>query len=182
MDPVARRHLWNAITKIRDAGTSIVLTSHSMEECEALFTRLSIMVNGKFRCLGPPQHLKNKFGEGYTLIAQTAVKEGPSITRASMEGSRRRSSAHANAAPWEKQLNPLRNYIENVFPGAQLKDLHPGYLQYHIAATAQVTWADLFRKMETAKEQFGLEAYSVGQTTLEQVFLNFTKAQVESDD
>jgi len=42
-----------------------------MEECEALCTRLAIMVNGKFRCLGSPQHLKNKFGEGYTLIAQT---------------------------------------------------------------------------------------------------------------
>jgi ABC-type multidrug transport system ATPase subunit len=43
-----------------------------MEECEALCSRLAIMVNGKFRCLGSPQHLKNKFGEGYTLIAQTA--------------------------------------------------------------------------------------------------------------
>jgi hypothetical protein len=36
--------------------------------------------------------------------------------------------------------------------------------------------------METAKQQFRLEAYSVGQTSLEQVFLNFTKAQVNSDD
>jgi len=42
-----------------------------MEECEALCTRLAIMVNGKFRCLGTPQELKYKFGEGYTLIAQT---------------------------------------------------------------------------------------------------------------
>lgn len=42
-----------------------------MEECEALCSRLAIMVNGKFRCLGSPQQLKSKFGEGYTLIAQT---------------------------------------------------------------------------------------------------------------
>ena len=41
-----------------------------MEECEALCTRLAIMVNGQFKCLGSPQHLKNKFGEGYTLIAR----------------------------------------------------------------------------------------------------------------
>jgi len=40
-----------------------------MEECEALCTRLAIMVNGQFKCLGSAQHLKNKFGEGYTLIA-----------------------------------------------------------------------------------------------------------------
>lgn len=46
-----------------------------MEECEALCTRLAIMVNGKFRCLGSPQHLKSKFGEGYTLIAQAAPND-----------------------------------------------------------------------------------------------------------
>jgi len=50
-------------------GTPLILF-YSMEECEALCNRLAIMVNGKFRCLGSPQHLKNKFGEGYTLIAQ----------------------------------------------------------------------------------------------------------------
>jgi len=54
-----------------------------MEECEALCSRLAIMVNGKFRCLGSPQHLKNKFGEGYTLIAQTTPGIGEEgITRA----------------------------------------------------------------------------------------------------
>ena len=41
-----------------------------MEECEALCTRVAIMVNGQFKCLGSPQHLKTKFGEGYTLIAR----------------------------------------------------------------------------------------------------------------
>ena len=42
------------------SGTSIVLTTHSMEECEALCNRLVIMVNGAFRCLGSIQHLKSK--------------------------------------------------------------------------------------------------------------------------
>ncbi len=39
-----------------------------MEECEALCTRLVIMVNGSFLCLGSPQHLKSKFGQGYSLM------------------------------------------------------------------------------------------------------------------
>ena len=39
-----------------------------MEECEALSTKLGIMVNGQFKCLGNVQHLKSKFGKGYTLI------------------------------------------------------------------------------------------------------------------
>lgn len=41
-----------------------------MEECEALCTRIAIMVNGQFKCLGSSQHLKSKFGQGYTLIAK----------------------------------------------------------------------------------------------------------------
>jgi ABC-type multidrug transport system ATPase subunit len=50
---------------------TIVLTSHSMEECEALCTRLGIMVNGQFQCLGNIQHLKSKYGTGYSLVIKT---------------------------------------------------------------------------------------------------------------
>ena len=79
MDPATRRNLWNALITVIKAGKSIVLTSHrlvasnelstlmltltlyySMEECEALCTRLAIMVNGQFKCLGGIQHLKTK--------------------------------------------------------------------------------------------------------------------------
>jgi len=41
-----------------------------MEECEVLCTRLAVMVNGRLRCLGSTQHLKNKFGDGYTMIVR----------------------------------------------------------------------------------------------------------------
>lgn len=62
MDPVARRLLWDTVTKARESGKAVIITSHSMEECEALCTKLAIMVKGEFMCLGSPQHLKNKFG------------------------------------------------------------------------------------------------------------------------
>lgn len=38
-----------------------------MAECEALCSRVGIMVNGEFRCLGSPQQLKSTYGEGYKL-------------------------------------------------------------------------------------------------------------------
>jgi len=69
-----------------------------------------------------------------------------------------------------------------MYLGAHLKDVHPGYVHYHVPPDTTVTWGEMFRKMEIAKRQFHLEAYSVGQTSLEQVFLNFTKAQINSDD
>jgi ABC-type multidrug transport system ATPase subunit len=59
------------INKARDLGMTIVLTSHSMEECEALCTKLGIMVNGQFQCLGNIQHLKSKYGRGYSLVIKT---------------------------------------------------------------------------------------------------------------
>jgi len=45
-----------------------------MEECEILCGRLAIMVDGTFRCLGSPQHLKNKYGEGY-MVSVRVEKE-----------------------------------------------------------------------------------------------------------
>ena len=39
-----------------------------MEECEALCSKLVVMVNGKFRCVGSLQHLKGKFGTGYSAM------------------------------------------------------------------------------------------------------------------
>ncbi|CAF4332950.1 unnamed protein product, partial [Adineta steineri] len=59
MDVRAKRFLWNCIlTLTRKDHKSVVITSHSMEECETLCNRLVIMVNGKFKCLGSVQHLK----------------------------------------------------------------------------------------------------------------------------
>ena len=54
------------------AGQSVILTTHSMAECEALCSRIGIMVNGSLRCLGTPQQLKSTYGQGYLLKIRTA--------------------------------------------------------------------------------------------------------------
>jgi ATP-binding cassette, subfamily A (ABC1), member 3 len=74
VDPISRREIWNLVSDII-AGhglhskdrPSVILTTHNMEECEALCPRIGIMANGKLRCLGSAQHLKNKFGNGYQV-------------------------------------------------------------------------------------------------------------------
>lgn len=52
-----------------------------MEECEALCTRLAIMVQGKFLCLGSPQHLKNKFGNVYIMIVKFKTDTGDDVIK-----------------------------------------------------------------------------------------------------
>lgn len=70
MDPEARRLMWSVVAKIshRDKKSAVVLSTHSMEEAEALSTKMGIMVRGGiFRCFGSSQHIKNKFATGYEL-------------------------------------------------------------------------------------------------------------------
>jgi ABC-type multidrug transport system ATPase subunit len=72
MDPRARRATWQLLRAAIGTGRSAaVITSHSMEECEELCTRLSIMVNGRLRCVGGVQHLKNRFGKNYNVKLRT---------------------------------------------------------------------------------------------------------------
>jgi len=74
VDPVARREIWEMISKMvlnEDLAVedrpSVILTTHSMEECEALCPRIGIMAAGRLKCLGSAQHLKSKFGQGYQV-------------------------------------------------------------------------------------------------------------------
>lgn len=61
IDPKTRRQIWDLLSAMRDKNCAMVLTSHSMEECEALCTRIGILLKGSFIALGTPQHLKSKY-------------------------------------------------------------------------------------------------------------------------
>ena len=74
----------------------------------------------------------------------------------------------------------FKTFIETTFPGSLLKDEHQGYLHYQLKT--EESWGRLFGLMERAKQDYNIEDYSISQTTLEQVFLNFTRAQRESGD
>lgn len=75
MDPESRRFMWNAISKFsgKNSKNSVILTTHLMEEAEALGTRIGIMVNGSFQCLGSAQYLKNRFGKGFEIEIVTEI-------------------------------------------------------------------------------------------------------------
>ncbi|NP_080734.3 ATP-binding cassette, sub-family A (ABC1), member 14 isoform X2 [Mus musculus] len=148
MDPLARRMLWNAVIKTRESGKVIIITSHSMEECEALCTRLAIMVQGKFVCLGSPQHLKNKFGNIYTMTIKFKTDTD------------------------DNTVQDLKDFIAEVFPGSDLKQENQGILNYYIPSKNN-SWGKVFGILEKAKEDYNLEDYSISQITLEQVFLTF---------
>jgi len=82
VDPVARREIWEMVSNmVSDKNvqpserTSVILTTHSMEECEALCPRIGIMAGGNLRCLGSAQQLKSKFGQGYQVEMKIKIVE-----------------------------------------------------------------------------------------------------------
>ncbi|XP_005361473.1 ATP-binding cassette sub-family A member 12 [Microtus ochrogaster] len=150
MDPKSKRHLWRIISEEVQNKCSVILTSHSMEECEALCTRLAIMVNGRFQCIGSLQHIKSRFGRGFT------VKVHLKNNKVSMEN--------------------LTRFMQLHFPKTYLKDQHLSMLEYHVPVTAGGV-ANIFDLLETNKTALNITNFLVSQTTLEEVFINFAKDQ-----
>jgi ABC-2 type transport system ATP-binding protein len=57
LDPQARRHLWELVERLKQAGRTIILTTHYMEEAERLCDRVAIMDHGRVIAQGTPQQL-----------------------------------------------------------------------------------------------------------------------------
>jgi len=96
MDPVSRRFMWDFISETM-AERAVILTTHrfvspfgsflpcearcaflscdSMEECEALCSRIGILVAGSLKCIGSSQHLKHRFGRGFQLDISTGAND-----------------------------------------------------------------------------------------------------------
>ncbi len=81
LDPQNRANLWVLLRELRDAGTTIFLTTHYLEEADVLSDRLAIMDNGKIVAEGTPRELKAQ-------IAGDAIVVRPSIEVLDLDGVR----------------------------------------------------------------------------------------------
>ncbi|XP_072578142.1 phospholipid-transporting ATPase ABCA7 isoform X1 [Vulpes vulpes] len=149
MDPSSRRFLWNRLLAVVREGRSVVLTSHSMEECEALCTRLAILVDGRFRCLGSAQHLKSRFGAGHTLTLRVPPARADSAVA----------------------------FVGAAFPGAELRGAHGSRLRFQLPPGGRCALSRVFGELAARGAELGVEHFSVSRTALEEVFLDFAAAQ-----
>ncbi|HYM67676.1 MAG TPA: ATP-binding cassette domain-containing protein [Patescibacteria group bacterium] len=68
LDPIARGEVWDRVEALRhQAGTTVLLTTHYMEEADQLCARVALMHAGRIRVIGSPQDLKTAQGAGATL-------------------------------------------------------------------------------------------------------------------
>ena len=130
-----------------------------MEECEAICTRMGILVNGRFLCLGSLQHLRDRFSDGYNLTIKL-----------------KRSPDTENSDEKEERIDQLKSFILRWFLESILKDEHENLLNYQVR-THTFKWSEIFGTMEKAKVIHKIEDYTVGPMTLEQLFIEFARRQ-----
>ncbi|KAG0360849.1 hypothetical protein BC939DRAFT_479636 [Gamsiella multidivaricata] len=158
VDVSIRQLIWNSIRKLKRTSC-VILTTHSMEEADALCDRIGIITNGHIQALGTSQRLKNTYGAGYKVIVKT------------------HNSTNAVSAALEQSVGTGRVTLVQAL-GASL--------EYEITRvegerTTEML-AKLFRLFEQKRRELGVEDYSVSQTTLAQVFIEFAKGQAAPED
>ncbi|CAN8006680.1 unnamed protein product, partial [Ixodes hexagonus] len=156
VDVVARRRIFNALKDIMSlSGISVILTSHSMDECETSCDRIAIMVDGQFQCFGTLQHLKDKFGKGYTLTIQLSSSD-------------------------KKLESEVQEAVEKLFPKIVRRDSRKGIFYFHLEE--KLSWSELFAKVNVLKYKYAFEHAFVSDSTLEQIFIGFAQANKKDDD
>jgi len=147
MDPSTRRYIWDIIKDtIQTNKASTIMSTHSMEEAELLCNRIAIMVKGRLKCIGSPEHLKMKFGNTYILDVHSNDVE-----------------RFHNEVVLEQKLFDQSSYTRENKSSNRVK-----YEVHNISKISHV-----FEIMETYRKNGLVTDYSYSQTSLEQVFLNF---------
>jgi ABC-2 type transport system ATP-binding protein len=151
LDPAARRTLWQTIRDIRDEKTTVVLTTHYMEEAEQLCDRIAIMDRGRVVACGTPRALIQQLGAD--AMVRATMQDG-SITGEDLRG------------------------LEAVV-AADLRD-RDGSQSFELRTTdAQATLTALL--LLAQRQHVTLSGLSTTQASLEDVFLARTGHQYEDE-
>jgi ATP-binding cassette subfamily A (ABC1) protein 3 len=165
LDAAAKRIMWRTLEKIVP-GRSILLTTHSMEEADALASRAGILAQ-RMLAVGEVDTLRQRFGD--SLYVHLVSRTAPHSTPQGMER--------------------MRAWVLHLFPGASIEpDTFHGQMRFSVPARAVRARAQknnpnanvsegsaigqLIVLLEEHRDAMGIEHHSVSPTTLNDVFLS----------
>lgn len=173
LDPETRRHIHRIISAQQAPNRAMVITTHSMEEADALCSRIAIMAKGKLRAVGTQLHLKRRFGDGYHLSLTLSVPPGVASTAAGI-------------TYLESLATMVHQFvITHVHPNSRFINRVSASITYLLPREG-VDVANIFSVLETAKTQHVypdgnvgpalISEYGISQASLEDVFIRVVEA------
>ncbi|XP_076548743.1 lipid droplet defective isoform X1 [Osmia lignaria lignaria] len=148
MDPATKELVAKTITRMTKNQSCVILTSHSVAECENLCNRVGILAKAGLRCIGTPHHLKHKFGEGYVAF----LRFRQPITSAD-----------------------LRKVLVKYFPQATVSSRQANAARLLIPRSQNMVVSSSFNKLKLLAEELKATDYTLTQSSLDQVLVNFSE-------
>ncbi|KAB7495793.1 ATP-binding cassette sub-family A member 6, partial [Armadillidium nasatum] len=156
MDPQSKRFLWNSILASFKGDRCALLTTHSMEEADALCSRIGIM------------HLKNKYGSGYNLELKLQ-KHSTTLNLESFEEYFESDEEFISSnLDTENLQNIMKRLIKKIFPNSIVDEEFEERIIFKIPQKDIKSLAEVFSLLEILKTEKFVEEYALSQTTLEQ--------------
>lgn len=155
MDPATKDLVTKTIKHLTRNQTCVILTSHSVADCENVCNRVGILAKAGLRCIGTPQHLKHKFGEGY--VAFLRFRQPIPAT-------------------------DLRKAVRNYLPQAVVSSRQGSAARLLIPRSQDMPVSASFNKLKLLADELKATDYTLTQSSLDQVLVNFSEeAENESD-
>jgi ABC-2 type transport system ATP-binding protein len=147
LDPQARRHLWDLVEELKQAGRTIILTTHYMEEAERLCDRVAIMDHGRMIALGSPQQLIAMVGGEdiveFAVSTSQVPKAGPGAPDGVVDVEKLTSipgvqSYRVDAGVHQLSVSELHTTVPRIFAALAADGLHMSEFRTHSATLEDV--------------------------------------------
>jgi ABC-type multidrug transport system ATPase subunit len=143
-DVMHRRLMWDAIERAK-VGRTILITTHQMDEANALGTKVVVMALGRVRAVGSTAHLKDRFGIGYRLSTMSAPKDVSKVIRV----------------------------VRERLPSAAVQTSQAGNVTFAVDGTRMAELQRFVQFLEKGKAA-EIRDWNIEQTNMEDVFLQVT--------
>jgi len=140
LDPQARRHLWDLVDQLKQAGHTIILTTNYMDEAERLCDRVAIMDRGRIIALGTPNQLIASIGgEHIVEFAVTGRETGEIVVDTSLLTAIPGIQSHrVDAGLHQLSVSELHTAVPRIFAALTAQGLHLSEFRTHSATLEDV--------------------------------------------
>ncbi|KAJ3176137.1 hypothetical protein HDU87_005514 [Geranomyces variabilis] len=172
MDPVSKRFMWKVISRL-SRQHAVLMTTHSMEEAEALASKVGIMTAGRLRCLGTTQHLRERFGHGYLINVRVKDWSGNADSALSTVAAGQQLAPHV-------ALENVLGFLQQTYTGAYVTEQHGHHARVLVPRESVTALSQIFAQLEHRRDEFSIQEYTVSHVSLEEVFLAFARASEQA--